>query len=163
MEDLNSEPHPSLEQIDFKEAELMLTSTGEPCSFAEAEREEAWRAAMHDKINSVERNKTWKLVNLPAGHHPIGLKWLFKLKRYEAGEVIKHKARLVARGFLQQAGVDFDMIYAPVACMESVRVLQALAAQEGWTVHQMDVKSAFLNRNMKEEVYVKQPPGFVVP
>jgi hypothetical protein len=68
MEDLLSEPYPSLEQVEFEEAELMLTSTGEPCSFAEAKREEAWRVAMHDEINSVERNKTWELDNLPARH-----------------------------------------------------------------------------------------------
>jgi hypothetical protein len=98
----------------------MLTST--------AEREEAWRVAMCDEIYSVECNKTWELVKLPAGHQAIGLKWVFKLKRDEAGKVIKHKARLVARGFVQQAGVDFHEVYAPVAHMESVRVLLALAA-----------------------------------
>jgi hypothetical protein len=98
----------------------MLTSTREPCSFAEAEREEAWRVAMRDEINSVERNKTWLLVKLPAGHQAIGLKWVFKLKRDEAGKIIKHKAQLVACGFVQQAGVDLDEVYAPVARMESV-------------------------------------------
>jgi hypothetical protein len=80
---------------------------------------------------------------------------VFKLKRDEAGEVIKHKVRQVVRGFVQQADVDFDEVYAPVARMELVRVLLALAAQEGWTVHHMDVKLAFLNGDLKEEVYVK--------
>jgi hypothetical protein len=70
----------------------MVTSTGEPCSFAEAEWEEPWRAAMRDEINLVERNNTWELVNLPPRHQAIGLKWEFKLKRDETGEVIKHKA-----------------------------------------------------------------------
>jgi hypothetical protein len=87
---------------------------------------------------------------------------VFKLKRDKAGKIIKHKARLVAHVFVQQAGVDFDEVYAPVARMESVRVLLALAAHEGWNVHHMDVKSAFLNGDLKEEVYVKQPPRFVV-
>jgi hypothetical protein len=68
VEDLLSEPHPGLKQVEFEEAELMLTNTGEPCSFAEAEREEAWRAEMRDEINSVVHRKTWELVNLPAGH-----------------------------------------------------------------------------------------------
>jgi hypothetical protein len=81
MEDLLSEPHPGLEQVELEEAELMLTSMREPCSFAEAEREEAWMAAMHDEINSVERNKTWELVKLPDGQQAIGLKWVFRLKR----------------------------------------------------------------------------------
>ena len=84
-----------------------------------------------------------------------GLKWVYKLKKNEAGEVIKHKARLVARGFVQQASIDFDEVFAPVARMESIRLLLALAAQEGWPVHHIDVKSAFLNGELKEEVYVK--------
>ena len=88
---------------------------------------------------------------------------MFKLKRDEAGTVVKHKARLVARGFVQQEGVDFDDAFAPVARMESVRLLLALAAQEGWRVHHMDVKSTFLNGDLREEVYVHQPPGFAIP
>jgi len=77
--------------------------------------------------------------------------------------VIKHRARLVARGFVQQEGIDYEDAFAPVARMESVRVLLALAAQEGWRVHHMDVNSAFPNSDLKEEVYVRQPPGFAVP
>jgi len=88
-------------------------------------------------------------------------KWVFKLKRDEAGAVIKQKERLVARGFVQQ-GVDFHDALAPIARMESVRVLLALAAQEGWRVHHMDVKSAFRNGDLKEEVCIRQPPGFVI-
>jgi hypothetical protein len=116
---------------------------------------------MCEEIEAVERNNTWELVNLPHGHQPIGLKWVYKSKKNEAGDVIKHKARLVARGFVQQAGIDFDEVFALVTRMESIWLLLALAAQEGWPVHQMDVKSAFLNGELKE-VYVKQPPGFVV-
>jgi len=87
---------------------------------------------------------------------------VFKLKKNELGAVIKHKARLVARGFVQQEGIDYDDAFAPVARMESVRVLLALAAQEGWRVHHMDVKSVFLNGDLKEEVYVQQPPGYTI-
>jgi hypothetical protein len=93
----------------------------------------------------------------------ITLKWVFKLKRDEVGTIIKHKARWVARGFLQREGIDFDDAFAPVAQMESVRLLLVLAAQEGWRLHHMDVKSAFLNGDLKEEVYVHQPPGFAIP
>ncbi|KAF0925349.1 hypothetical protein E2562_016040 [Oryza meyeriana var. granulata] len=107
-------------------------------------------------------NQTWRLVPLPPGHRPIGLKWVYKVKKNAAGEVIKHKARLVAKGYVQQPGVDFDEVFAPVARIESVRLLLALAAQEGWPVHHMDVKSAFLNGELIEEVYVRQPPGFTV-
>jgi hypothetical protein len=88
---------------------------------------------------------------------------VFKLKRDEAGVIVKHKARLVARGFMQREGIDFDDTFTPVAWMESVRLLFALAAQEGWRARHMDVKSVFLNDNLKEEVYVHQPPGFAIP
>jgi hypothetical protein len=101
----------------------------------------------------VEKNRTWELVDPPAGHRPITLKWVFKLKKDEKGAVINHKARLVARGFVQQEGIDYDDTFALVARMESVRVLLALAAQ-GWSVH--------LNGDLKE-VYVRHPPGFAVP
>ena len=142
--------------------QLHLTHAGEPTDHAEARGHPAWEAAMKQELQAVEKNKTWELVDLPAGHRPISLKWVFKLKKDEKGVVTKHKARLVARGFVQQEGIDFDDAFAPVARMESVRVLLALAAQEGWKVHHMDVKSAFLNGDLKEEVYVRQPPGFTV-
>jgi hypothetical protein len=86
---------------------------------------------------------------------------VYKLKRNETREIVKHKVKLVARGFVQQEGIDFDEVFAPVARMEFVRLL-ALAAQEGWQVHYMDVKSALLNGDLKEEVYVGQPAGFVI-
>jgi hypothetical protein len=104
---------------------------GEPRSFAEAEKDAAWRAAMKAEMDAVEKNCTWELADLPHGHRAITLKWVFKLKRDEVGAIIKHKARLVARGFLQREGIDFDDAFAPVARIESVRLLLALAAQEG--------------------------------
>ena len=121
------QPVPGLAVHDF-EAELHLAhEDGEPRSFAEAEGDAAWRAAMQQEMDAVKRNRMWELADLPAGHRAITLKWVYKLKKDEAGAVIKHKARLVARGFVQQEGVDFDDAFAPVARMESVRLL-ALAA-----------------------------------
>jgi hypothetical protein len=142
--------------------ELNLMSTGEPCTFAEAEQDVVWQAAMQEEIDFVKRNQTWELADLPLSHRAITLKWVYKLKRNEAGEIVKHKTRLVARGFMQQEGIDFDEVFAPVARMESVCLLLTLAAQEGWQVHHMDVKSTFLNGDFKEEVYVRQLTGFVV-
>jgi hypothetical protein len=113
-------------------------------------------------MDSIEHNHTWELINLPAGHRPINLKWVFKLKKNEAGEVVKYKARLVVRGFIQQEGINYDEVFVHVARIESIRILLALATQEGWCVHHMDVKSAFINGDLKEEVYVRQPPGFAV-
>jgi hypothetical protein len=118
---------------------------------------------MKMEMDAVEKNRTWELADLPRGHRAITLKWVFKLKRDEVGAIIKHKARLLARGFLQREGIDFDDAFAPMAWMESVRLLLALVAQDGWRVHHMDVKSAFLNSDLKEEVYVHQSPGFVIP
>jgi hypothetical protein len=86
---------------------------------------------MKAEMDAVEKNRTWEFANLPRGHRAIALKWVFKLKRDEVGAIIKHKARLVAQGFLQRDGINFDDAFAPVARMESVRLLLTLAAQEG--------------------------------
>lgn len=94
------------------------------------------------------------------GHCAIGLKRVFKVKRNENGDVVRHKAHLLAKGYVQHAGVDFDEVFAPVARLESVRLMVALAAHKGWQVHHMDVKSAFLNSKL-QEVYVQQPPVFI--
>jgi hypothetical protein len=143
-------------------SELFFAAAEEPTSVKETEQEVAWRNAMSEEISSIEENNTWDLVNLLAGHRPIGLKWVYKLKKNAIGEIVKHKARLVAKGYVQKARVDFDEVYALVARFDSMRMLLALAAQEKWMVHHMDVKSTFLNGDLREEVYVIQPPGSVV-
>jgi hypothetical protein len=99
---------------------------------------------------------------LPNGQKPIGVKWVYKLKKDAHGSIVKHKARLVAKWYVQKEEIDFEEVFAPVAMLDSVRLLLALATQEGWKVHHMDVKSAFLNGELREEVYVSQPPGFAV-
>jgi hypothetical protein len=109
---------------------------------------------MHEEINSIEENHTCELLDLPAGHQPIGLKWVFKLKKDAKGVIVKHRARLVDKGYAQKARINFDEVFAPVAKLDSIRLLLALAAPEGWMVHHLDVKSAFLNGELKEEVYV---------
>jgi hypothetical protein len=141
---------------------LNIASVDEPASFREAEQEECWREAMRAEIKAIKENRTWELVELPARHRAIGLKWVYKIKHNKNGNVVQHKARLVAKGYVQQAGVDFDEVFAPVARLESVRTMLALAVHQRWEVHHMDVKSAFLNGDLKEEVYVAQPPGFVI-
>jgi hypothetical protein len=153
---------PGLAERILDDQELHLGSAEEPTTFREAERDHRWRKAMIEEMSSIEENRTWVLVDPPANCRPIGLKWVFKEKHDERGNVVKHKARLVAKGYVQREGVDFEEVFAPVARMESVRLLLALAATEEWEVHHMDVKSAFLNGDLREEVYVQQPPGFVV-
>ena len=122
----------------------------------------AWKEAMDVELKSILDNDTWSPSALPHEHRAIGLKWVFKVKKDPAGNVIKHKARLVAKGYAQKQGIDFDDVFAPVARMETDRLLLALAAHRKWEVHHMDVKSAFLNGELTEEVYVQQPPGFAV-
>ncbi|WVZ91493.1 hypothetical protein U9M48_037657 [Paspalum notatum var. saurae] len=141
--------------------ELMVAIDDEPATAEEAKQFKEWRNAMLEEMASIEQNKTWSLVDLPAGQKAIGLKWVFKLKRDEHGNISKFKAQLVAKGYVQRQGVDYEEVFAPVARMESVRILLAVAAHRGWAVHHMDVKSAFLNGELAEEVYVMQPPGFI--
>jgi hypothetical protein len=109
---------------------------------------------MKEEMDSIEENQTWKLVDLPDGQKPIGVKWIYKLKKNAHGLIVKPKARLVAKGYVQKEGIDFEEVFAPVTRLDSVRLLLALATQEGWKVHHMDVKSAFLNGELREEVYV---------
>ena len=90
-----------------------------------------------------------------SGQRAIGLKWVFKLKHNEKGELVKHKARLVAKGYIQKQGVNFEEVFAPVARLESVRLLLVIAAHYSWEVHHMDVKSTFLNGELKETIYVR--------
>jgi len=105
------------------------------------------------------------LVELPPGCNPIGTKWVFKNKQGEDGVVVvvHNKARLVAQGFCQKEGIDFEETFAPVAHLESIRILLAFAASKGFKLFQIDVKSVFLNGYIEEEVYVRQPPDFENP
>ncbi|CAA7019223.1 unnamed protein product [Microthlaspi erraticum] len=133
----------------------------DPLHFFEAAKEEKWREAMKLEIQSIERNNTWELVHLPPHAKKIGVKWVYKTKLNEEGKVEKCKARLVAKGYSQTAGVDYTEVFAPVARWDTIRSLLAVAAQQGWYVYQLDVKSAFLYGELKEEVYVDQPEGFL--
>jgi hypothetical protein len=117
---------------------------------------------MQEEIDFIEQNQTWELADLPHGHRAITLKWVYKMKKNEAREVVKHKSRLVARRFVQQEGINFKEVFAPIMHMESMCILLTLVAQKGWQVHHMDVKFEFKNRDLKEEVCVCQPVGFVV-
>jgi hypothetical protein len=129
--------------------QLSLAAGEEPTSFREAEQSISWRKPMHEEISSIEENHTWKLVDQLAGYQPIWLKWVFKLKKDAKGVIVKHKARLVAKGYAQKAGIDFDEVFAPVARLDSVRLLLVIAAQEGWMVHHLNVKSTFLNGELE--------------
>ena len=150
---------------EFAKEEATDTSmivTEEPSCDREAAGQPEWEDAMSKEIESIEKNLMWSLVKLPVGHKAIGLKWVFKLKKDSDGEIIKHKARLVAKGYVQCQGIDFDEVFAPVTRLDTVRVMLAVAANQGWQGHHLDVKSAFLNGELQEEVYVSQPEGYMV-
>ncbi|RVW26239.1 Retrovirus-related Pol polyprotein from transposon TNT 1-94 [Vitis vinifera] len=134
----------------------------DPTTFEEAVEKEEWCSAMKEEIAAIEKNETWELVELPEDKNVIGVKWVFRTKYLADGSIQKHKARLVAKGYAQQHGVDYDDTFSPVARFETVRTLLALAAHMHWCVYQFDVKSAFLNGELVEEVYVSQPEGFIV-
>jgi hypothetical protein len=154
-------PTPGLAARDLEE-HLLLACDAEPSSLDEALKHECWRHALLDEMTAIEANGTWELVDPPPRIRPIGLKWVYKAKKDAVGFISKYKARLVAKGYVQRQGIDFNEVFAPVARLESVRLLLAHAANEGWAVHHMDVKSASLNGELREEVYVEQPPGFVL-
>lgn len=139
---------------------LSQENEGLKLTFQEAVQSEKWRNAMDEEIFAIERNNTWKLVELPEKVKPIGLKWLYKVKKDAAGT--RHKARLVVKGYVQKYGIDFEEVFAPVARMETVRLILAISAKLNWCVHHLDVKAAFLNGILKEDVYVVQPPGYEV-
>ena len=115
-----------------------------------------WRAAISDEMQSLKENRTWDLCELPKGRKAVSCKWVFKLKDLPDGGT-KHKARLVARGFSQVEGVDFDETYAPVVRYQSLRMMIAIANEEQMHLHQMDVKTAFLYGDLEEEIYMHQP------
>jgi hypothetical protein len=117
---------------------------------------------MQDELNNFERNQVWELVERPKTNI-IGTKWIFREKQDEFGVVIRNKGRLVAQGYTQVEGLDFGETYALVARLEAIRFLLAFATHHDFKLYQMDVKSAFLNRPLSEEVYVEQPPGFEDP
>ncbi|GJY54928.1 retrovirus-related pol polyprotein from transposon TNT 1-94 [Tanacetum coccineum] len=132
----------------------------EPKNIKEAIKDESWTMAMQEKLNQFVTNIVWSLVLPPENQTVIGTKWVFKNKLDEHDVVSRNKARLVAQGYNQQEGIYFDETYAPVARLESIRILLAYACAHDFKIFQMDVKSVILNGFINEEVYVSQPPVF---
>ncbi|GKE90784.1 retrovirus-related pol polyprotein from transposon TNT 1-94, partial [Tanacetum coccineum] len=137
-----------------------LTSV-EPKNFKQVMTEPSWIDAMQEEIHEFERLQVWELVPCPDKVMLIKLKWIYKVKTDKFGGVLKNKARLVAQGFRQEEGIDFEESFAPVTRTEAIRIFVANAANKNMTIFQMDVKTAFLNSELKEEVDVSQQEGFV--
>ena len=117
---------------------------------------------MQEEIYAFEKNSTWELTALPLGQRTTGVKWVYKIKHTTDGRIERYKARLVVKGYKQKYEVDYEEVFAPVARLDMVRMLISLAAHHSWKIYQLDVKSAFLNDILEEEVYEEQPEGFVV-
>jgi hypothetical protein len=146
--------------------EIMLLDNSEPSNYEEAMAgpdSDKWLEAMKSEIGSMYENEVWTLTDLPDDRQAIENKWIFKKKTDADGNVTIYKARLVAKGYRQVQGVDYDETFSPVAKLKSVRIMLAIAAYYDYEIWQMDVKTAFLNGFLKEELYMMQPEGFVDP
>ena len=135
----------------------------EPTTFEEAlsgNYSKEWEAAANAEYQSLLENNTWELIKLPEGCKAIGCKWVFRVKYDSEGRVERFKGRLVAQGYSQKYGIDYDEKFSPVARYSSIRTLLAIAVEMGMQIHQMDVVTAFLNGDLKEEIYMQQPPGY---
>ncbi|GKD57344.1 retrovirus-related pol polyprotein from transposon TNT 1-94, partial [Tanacetum coccineum] len=133
----------------------------EPKNYKDALTKACWIEAMQEELNEFERLEVWELVPRPDKVMVITLKWIYKVKLDELGGILKNKARLVAHGYRQEEGIDFEESFAPVARLDAIRIFLAYAAHMNIIVYQMDVKTTFLNGILREEVYVSQPNGFV--
>ncbi|GJZ00103.1 retrovirus-related pol polyprotein from transposon TNT 1-94 [Tanacetum coccineum] len=139
----------------------LTVSTAEPKNIKEAMADSAWIEAMQEELHQIDRLQVWELVDKPFGKNVIKLKWLWKNKKDEDQTIIRNKSRLVAKGYAQEEGIDFEESFAPVARLKAVRIFVAYVAHKSFPIYQMDVKTTFLNGPLKEEVYVAQPDGFV--
>ncbi|KAK9048587.1 hypothetical protein SSX86_032448 [Deinandra increscens subsp. villosa] len=133
----------------------------EPPNVMVALKDPSWMEAMHNELNQFSKLGVWRLVKRPDDKKVIPTRWLYKNKKDDSGIIVRNKARLIVQGHRQVHGIDYDEVYAPVARLEAIRIFLAVASYLNFTVHQMDVKTAFLYAEMNEEVYVTQPPGFI--
>ncbi|KAJ9553894.1 hypothetical protein OSB04_017939 [Centaurea solstitialis] len=150
-----SDPHSGMISV--------FLSQTEPKKAHDAMKDPSWIEDMQEELLQFVLQHVWDLVDLPKGHRVIGTKWIFRNKTDERGIVVKNKARLVAQGYTQEEGIDYDDVFAPVARIEAIRLFLAFPSYKGFKVYQMDVKSSFLYSTIDEEVYVSQPPGFEDP
>jgi hypothetical protein len=138
---------------------------GDPTSYEEAMRSphsSKWCEAMEDEMRSMSANQVWKLEKISKGAKTVGYKWVYKIKRDSKGNINRFKIRLVAKGFIQREGIDYNETFSPVSSKDSFRIIMALVTHSNLELHQMDVKTAFLNGDLYENVYMAQPKGFVV-
>lgn len=140
------------------ENDIDLSEFDDPKTFKEvvtSSNSEKWLEAMHNELTSMKDNGVWKLVEQTDAIKPIGCKWVFKTKRDSNGNIERHKARLVAKAFTQREGVDYNETFSPVSTKYAFRVVMAIVAHFDLALHQMDIKTAFLNSDFEEDIYMK--------
>ena len=141
----------------------MVDNVDEPSTFHEVSHNfhyNEWMDAMKEEFNSLKENNTWNLVKLPPNKKAIGCKWIYKLKESFSGENCQFKARLVAQGFNQKFGVDYNEVFAPVVKQSTLKILLSIATQKNYKLQHIDIKTAFLYGALDDEVYMRQPEGF---
>jgi hypothetical protein len=149
----------------LQESDFDIGTCKDPVSFSQAiESNDSakWINVVNDELKSMDQNEVWDLVELPEGYNKVHCKWVFKTKRDSKGNIERHKARLVAKGFTQKGGIDYRETFSPVSKKDSLRIIMALVAHYDLELHQMDVKTAFLNGSLEEDVYMDQPEGFSI-
>ncbi|GJW24839.1 disease resistance protein [Tanacetum coccineum] len=144
-------------------ATVLPTTITEPTSFTVANNSPEWRQAMKEEYDALMKNGTWSLVPRASTTNVVDGKWVYRLKRDKNGAIIRYKARFVAKGFRQQPGIDFHETFSPVVKSTTIRAVLSLAVTNDWPLRQLDIQNAFLHGNLKEQVYMKQPPGFIDP
>jgi hypothetical protein len=138
-----------------------MVHSSDPQVYSDDVGNSLWEATMQEECDSLLKNQTWDLVPLPPGKKLVRCKWVYRTKRATNGQVSRYKARLVAKGFQQIHGIDYDETFAPVAKMESIRLVLPIATVKGWEVHQMNVKNVFLHGDLSKEIYMEKPQGFI--
>ena len=141
--------------------QVLLSSSSEPLAFSGADKYVVWHDAMCDEIKALRSNHTWSLVPFHPSMNVVGSKWVYRIKHRVDGNIERYKACLVARGFTQQEGIDYSETFSPVIKQDTVKLVFFIAVSRNWKIHQVDIHNAFLNNVLTEEVYMKQPPGFV--
>jgi hypothetical protein len=138
-----------------------LSQVSIPSNVQDALADPSWKEAMNEEMKTLQKNSTWELVALPEGKKAIGCRWVYTIKLKADGSLDRYKARLVAKGYAQKYGIDYQETFAPVAKLNTICILISIAANRDWPLQQFDVKNAFLNGDLKEEVYMELPPGII--
>jgi hypothetical protein len=147
----------------YSHSAFTVTALSKLASYHDVILHPEWQHAMAEEIAALERTDTWDLVPCPPHVRPITCKWVYKVKIRSDGSLERYKTRIVACGFQQEHGRDYDETFAPVAHMTTIHTLLAVASVQGWSIAQLDVKNVFLNGELREDVYMHPPPGYYVP